>query len=402
LVEQKELDRGEFVRAVLERNPSIEASRQSFRAVLAEVTRESSLDDPRLSYSFAPLTIVSDDAPFGQTIALSQKLPWPGKRALAGEVAVAEAEAVREDYRSMRLRLSLIASLSFDQYYAVERSIERNEEHRVLLEDIRRVAEAQYETGRGSQQEPLQAAIELARVEQQDILLRSRRAIVVAQMNGLLHRAPEAPLPRPPKELDVPDLETVDAERLRAEAFRQRPELHAQTSRVKGLETARELAEREYYPDFEVMASYSSMWMNAEHQWMLGVALDLPLQFGARDAKVEAVDARIAQAEAELRSAHDEIAVEVESARQRFLEGQRVVALYRGRLLPLARAQIEVARAAYVTGAGGFQALIDAERSLRTVELDYQQALATLGERRAEVVRTLGRIPGIEPRGGTP
>jgi outer membrane protein TolC len=70
--------------------------------------------------------------------------------------------------------------------------------------------------------------------------------------------------------------------------------------------------------------------------------------------------------------------------------------------LPAARAQIDVARSGYVTGQSGFQALIDAERSLRTVELNYQQALATLGERRAELVRTVGRIPGQSPERRAP
>jgi outer membrane protein TolC len=396
------LDRAAFVRAVLERNPNLESARQAWRAALAEHSQESALDDPMLEYSFAPLSIASSDVRFGQVITISQKLPWPGKRALAGEVALAEAEAARDDYQATRLHLALMASLLFDQYYAVDRSLELNEEHRVLVEDIMRAAEAQYETGRGSQQEPLQAEIELAHVMHQRIVLGSRRGIIVAQMNGLLHRRPESPLPPPPEELALPDVNLGSSAELQDEALSQRPELHARRSELRGGEAARDLADRASYPDFGIMASYNSMWAMPEHQWMLGVSLNIPIQLGKRRGAVEEAEARIAQVRAQILGASDEIRVEVEKARQRLIEAEHVVRLYRERLLPAARAQIDVARSGYVTGRSGFQALIDAERSLRTVELNYQEALATLGERRAELVRTVGRIPGQSPERRTP
>jgi outer membrane protein TolC len=150
------------------------------------------------------------------------------------------------------------------------------------------------------------------------------------------------------------------------------------------------------------MASYNSMWAMPEHQWMVGVSLNLPIQLGRREGAVEASEARIAQVQAELSGMTDEIRVEVEQARQRLIEAGHVVHLYRERLLPAARAQIEAARAGYVTGSSTFQGLIDAERSLRNVELDYQEALAALGERRAQLVRTLGRIPGLPETGERP
>jgi len=396
------LDRAAFVQAVLDRNPSLEASRQAWRAALAEHAQESAIDDPMLEYSFAPLSIASSDVGYGQVITLSQKLPWPGKKALAGEVALAEAEAAQENFAATRLHLALMASLLFDQYYAVERSLELNEQHYALVQDIKAAAQAQYETGRASQQEPLQAEVELAHVEHQRIVLTSRRAIVVAQMNGLLHQAPETPLPPSPVALDIPDWPERASADLQEEALGNRPELRAQQAHIRSGEAARDLAERESYPDFGVMTSYNSMWAMPEHQWMVGFSLNIPLQLGRRRGAVEEAEARIAQAKANLLSVRDEVRVDVEKARQRLIEAGHVVHLYRARLLPAARAQIDAARSGYVTGQTGFQALIDSERSLRNVELNYQEALATLGERRAELVRTVGRIPGLTQEGVDP
>lgn len=390
---QGRLTRAALVRAVLENNPNIEAARQGWRAALAQYSQRGALPDPMLEYSFAPLSIASNDVSYGHSITLSQRFPWPGKLSLAQEVALAEAEAAQDDYQSTRLELALMASLLFDQYYAVARSLELNAQHRQLVDEIKRAAEAQYETGRGSQQDPIQAEMELGYVERQKIELNARRASIIAQLNGLMHRPPQAPLPPPPEELDLPALEVSGSAELQKEALANRPELSARRAELRAREKGRELAERDYYPDFGVMASYSSMWAMPEHQWMLGVSVDLPLQRANRKGAVEESEARIQQVQALLRGQRSEIRAEVEQARQEVLEAGQVLVLYRERLLPAARAQIEAARASYVTGNGSFQSLIDAERSLRNVELEYQQALAALGQKRARLVRTLGQLP---------
>ncbi len=395
------LDRATFVQAVLERNPSLEASRQAWRAAKAEEAQQSALDDPMIDYSFAPLSIGSNEVSYGQVISLSQKLPWPGKRALAAEGASAGAEAAEEDVEATRLHLALLASLLFDRYYAAERSIELNEQHRALVVDIKAAAQAQYVAGRASQQEPLQAEVELAHVDHEHIMLSSQRAVIVAQMNGLLHQPPQTRLPPAPASLEIPNLSPRTSAELQEEALSTRPELRAQQATIRGRQAARDFAGRESYPDFGVMASYNSMWAMSEHQWMIGFSLNLPLQLGRRRGAVEEADAGIARAEAELLEISDEIRVEVERARQRLIEAEHVVHLYRERLLPATRAQIDAARSGYVTGQTAFQALIDSERSLRDVELSYQEALATLGARRAELLSALGRIPGLTPDGGT-
>ena len=72
--------------------------------------------------------------------------------------------------------------------------------------------------------------------------------------------------------------------------------------------------------------------------------------------------------------------------------------LYASRLLPPARDQVEAARSGFETGRNSFLALIEAERNLRTIHLGYEQALADVSRRTAELERALGRIPGL--RGG--
>jgi outer membrane protein TolC len=96
----------------------------------------------------------------GQIIQLSQRLPFPGKRPLQGLIALAEADALQEDYEAVRLNLALIVSQLYDDYYVVERALEINTQHQALLHDLQRAVEAQYIVGRATQQDVIQAEAE--------------------------------------------------------------------------------------------------------------------------------------------------------------------------------------------------------------------------------------------------
>jgi len=152
------LDRAEYVRAVLQSNPSIESARQSWRAALAHVRQAGSFDDPTVDLGIAPLSIGSH-APVGYEVAVSQHLPWFGKRSLDAAATAGEAEAAKSDYETTKRELALVAVTLYDQYFVAERAIEINQRHVELMRVMRASATAQLETGRGSLQDPLQAEV---------------------------------------------------------------------------------------------------------------------------------------------------------------------------------------------------------------------------------------------------
>ncbi len=393
-----ELDRAELVEAVLARNPDVEAARQAWRAALAEYPQATSIEDPMLSYGVAPLSL-SGDVPFGQRVELSQKLPWPGKRRLAGEVALAEAEAAKGELEAVRLELALMASNMYDDLYVAARAIEINQQHEELLKQFKKAAEAQYVAGKASQQDPLQAEVELAHLEHDRILLEAERDVIVAQLNGLLRREPGAPLPPPPAEETAAAGPPADNGALAEQALVARPELRAQSARLRGARAEVEAARRESWPDLELMGSYDSMLDMPEHRWMVGIGINIPLQRGRRRAAADQAEAMSARARSQDRKLRDQIRVEVERAALRAREGAHVVRVVEERLLPAARDQVAAARAGFVAGKNEFVALIAAENNLRQVELELHHARADLSRRRAALDRALGRIPGLADGG---
>jgi outer membrane protein TolC len=393
------LERRAFVLAVLRSNPTIESARQGYRAALARVRQAGVFEDPMVDLGVAPLSIASSKAPFGYEVEVSQKLPWFGKRALESSIASAEAEAVKSDYEAMRRDLAFTAVTLYDQYFVATRSLEVNAQHLELMRAMKAGATAQFESGRGSAQDPLQAEAELAHMEHDAVKLESQREITIAQMNELLHRSPELPLPPPPAELARPDkAQASETTRLDNEAFSRRSEIQAARQHARAEQARADRAGRDAFPDFTVSASYNSMWDMPEHRFMVGLGFNLPIFSSRRQGMQDEALANRAQFESEAARLTDAARSEAFVAMKQLDESRHVLELFETRLLPVARDQIEAARAGFTTSRNPFMAVVEAEKNLRAVELDYQMARAEYDGRSAAFERALGRIPGLDSK----
>ncbi len=405
------LYRDRLVAAVLDRSPTIEAARQGWREAVNRVPAATSLEDPMASWSTAPLSIGGER--FGQTFEIGQRLPFFGKRGLAGRAAMAEAEAARGDYESARRAVALMAVMLYDRAFVIERAREINRAHARLLADLKESATARYVTGDAAQQDPLRAEVELAHIERELLVLDSEREIVRASLNGLLHRAPDAPLPPPPAALpragsrferngDAAREAPAAGAGFIAEALAENPEIASARAMERSREARLRLARSDRRPDFGVMTSWSSMWPMDDHRWMVGLSLNIPLQTGRRSAAIAEADAALNRARRETEERADRVAVDVHRNLRRVREAEQVLDLHENRLLPAAADQVEAARAGFVTGRNSFTTLIDAVRGLRTLELDLWKAESDLFTRQAELDYSLGRIPGLGGNGDQP
>jgi len=383
------LERSTLLEAVLERNPSVEAARQAWKAASEGISQASSLDDPMASYSFAPLSFASSDARFGEIVRLSQSIPYPGTLRLRKAAAMAEAAAAEHRIEEIRLHLATAASFLFDDYWLLGRALAITRKHIDLLESFQSVATSRYATGTAPQQAPIQAEVEAAHLLHREVVLRAERRKLVARLNALLHRTTRAPLPPAASGLDV-DLVGLGAVEVSASS---RPDVAAQLAEIDALRTRVSLTDLRKKPDFEVMTSYNSMWGTSEHRWLVGIGLRLPVWRKRLNASVAEAQARLSAAESELAALTDAVAAEVEAALASVDEATHVVRLYRSRVLPATRDQVAAARAAFETGEGSMLGLIDAQRSLLAAELAYEKAMAGVSSARAELDRALGRMP---------
>ncbi len=396
----EELDRDALVAAVLRRNPSIDGARQAWKAAVARPPQVSALEDPMLTYGFAPGSIGSRQVDYGETVELIQRLPWPGKLRLKSEAAAGEADARFQDLEQAKLEIALKASTLFDDYYLVSRAVELNKEHVRLLEELKQAAAAQYAAGTLSPLDPIQAEVELAHLAHQDVVLAAERRVTIARINALLHRPPAAVLPPAPKQLlavdhagDIVRAAGADLASLEELAILRRPEIAAADAEIRARAAEASLARLEGFPDFGVMGQYNSMWADEEHRWMAGFEMSLPIwRQRIRAAQTEA-EALLLAARRQREGIEDEVRSEFRQSYERILEAHHILELVEDRMLPAASDQLRVSRAGLESGRSSFTSLIEAERNLRNVQLSYEESRATLGKRIAELARQVGCLP---------
>jgi outer membrane protein TolC len=175
----------------------------------------------------------------------------------------------------------------------------------------------------------------------------------------------------------------------------QRPDIVSARARVRVASARVTANERSFYPDLTLHASYNSMWQMPEHRFMAGVALNVPLQRTQRYGAVDEASAMSASWQSEAQSMTDAARTEASVALRQLQQARNALQLYEQRLVPLARRRIEAARAGFSASQGNFMAVLEAERGLRTAELELELARAELGKRSAALERALGHTVGI-------
>ncbi len=387
-----ELDVESLVAEVLAVNPDIRAAAAAWRAAAQRYPQEVSLDDPMFGVMLGPGSWGSDQVDDAYVLEASQKMPWPGKRQLRGDIARAEANAAYHDVGEQRLRIAEATRLAYYQYYLAHRQLAVLAESTGLLQDFREIAKSRYEAATVEQQDVLLADVELADLQRRLLELTRQERVARARLNTLLLVAPDGPLPPPPMTLPTAD-SLLSAEDLRGLAIAQRPELAAQSARIRAERYAVALAGKEFYPDLEFVSRYDAFWQEEPLRPMVGMNLNVPLYKQKRWAAVAEARARIAKEQADFDAKTVEIAFEVEQTYRRVEESQDTLKVYEASILPTARHSIDAARASYLAGRLDFLRLVESQRQLLSLQDRYYEAMANYQQRLAELERTVGASP---------
>ena len=383
-----------LVAEVLARNPDVQSAAAAWRAAALRNPQQIALDDPMFGTMLGPGAWGNPNVNGAYMVEASQKIPWPGKRSLRGDVAQAEAKAAYFDVGEQRLRIAELARTAFYDDYLAHRQLAVLEKSAKLLASFRDIATTKYESAKVEQQDVLLADVELAQLERRRLELDRQARVAEARLNTLLLLPADAPLAHPPAELPLAD-DPASADELRTQALSSRPELAAQQARIRAQRYSIALACKDYYPDVEVVGRYDAFWQESPLRPMVGMNLNVPLYKAKRRAAVGEARARLAIEQANLDSQINEIAFAAEQARQEVIESRQSLAVYQDQLLPTAEKSIESARASYMAGKLDFLRLIESQRQLLALQDEYYTAVAEYHQRLAALDRVIGSPPPL-------
>jgi outer membrane protein TolC len=391
----------EFVTEAQARNPSLQAMNAAAQAAAEKYPQAIALEDPMFNANLAPASLGSSTVEGAYTLELSQKFPWFGKRAARGRSARGDAGSAFADAQEARLRLIEIAEQAFFDYYLVARQIDLNRWNTDVMSQFRETAQAKYRNNQATQQDVLQADVELAQLERRQLELERMNTVAVARINTLLRQPPDTSLPPPPLQLSSAG-SLPNSNELQQIAAEQRPELSSLAGQIAARQADLTLAQKQYFPDTEVYGHYDTYWQPASTMGDLraevGVRMNLPIYCGRLSAAVREAQDRVNEKRLEYDQKVLDIQYEVQQAYAELRESELALKLFTDKLVPIAEQNVAAARSNYDVSKGSFLDLAVAQRQSIDVREKQQEALAEYHQRIAALERAIGgALPSLQP-----
>lgn len=370
-------------------NPEVQVVRQRAAALRAVPAQVSAYDDPTLSWEAwnVPESLRVDRAD-NNIFRLSQKVPFPGKRTLAGTVAERDADAAQEDVHVTELDLAAAVTRAYYDLWLTYQKRDILTRDKLLTERVARTTEQKYGVGSATQADALRAQVELTHMAIQANTAALAIDTAAAELNALLSRRPDEPLGVP----EDPPVLPIDAsvETLTDLALQRRPELAAQRAAIAREQSGVDLAQLNWRPDFEVSVG---RFVNFGHNDGFGAMASVTVPFvnGSKyDAGTAEARAKLAAAETELRRWQDRVRREVAQAYTRVRTAALEHALARGTHIPQAEQALRVTESAYQSGSADFLSLLESVRNIEAIHLQHVAAAADLGKATADLERAVG------------
>ncbi|CAI8860624.1 MULTISPECIES: TolC family protein [Methylococcus] len=377
----------QLIQEARDHNPEIHAMRQRWESARAVVPQVQTLPDPKIAVGY------TDIAPMkGPMYGISQEIPFPGKLALKGEIASREAERTEQDY--LATQLTVIARLKelFYELCFIHKSNQVITKNKSLLEGFAKTAEGRYSVGQAAQQDILRAQTEISRLLARLAILEQRRQSLHAEINRILNRLPSDPLGAP-QEIRITPMRHALTE-LNTLLEQGSPLLRGQQ---KGLERGNQavaLANRQYYPDFELDArGQHDTAMHAEgYQVMLRVQVPLYFATKQRQGVREAVASREAVFQ-DLQALRQDLLARIKDNVAQAERAEQLVRLLRDGIIPQSRLTLASAQASYAVGKVDFLTLLNSLLTLQENELEFHGEITEHEKALARLEAIIGETP---------
>jgi len=398
----------------VQNNPALAAIDRQAKAMAAIPSQVGSLPDPKVSFKALNLPVDSFSATQENMTQLqwgvSQALPFPGKLGLKAEAAEQMAAAALENRQEFRLILLRNTRIHWWNLAYLDKALEIIRRNQSLLRNLVKIAETKYKTGKGLQQDVLLAQLELSKLLERELSLLSVRAEEAARLNALLNRPANTIITLP--EQNAHDLEELtykhrndlesmhtQVQSLKAWARENRPMLLAMDNRVKAADSRLQLAEKDYYPDFNLAAAYGfrSGINPANRQTRADFAslmftMSVPLYTGSKQDK--AVDQRTAEkamAQFSWQDAANQVDADIDAAASDFKLARKQIVLFEQGILPQARQTTASMMAGYQVNKVDFLNLVRAQLSEFNTDIQYWQQVSKAHQAEARLAAAAGK-----------
>ena len=349
-----------LIREALAEHPDLRRADAAVRMDEERVPQAGVLPDPSISLGlqndgFQKLQIGRMETSF-YSVAFTQPLPWPGKRALRKEVAALAVDF--SDATRVRVQLGLEADVrrGYAALLLIREQRHLQGQQALFLEQAEQLARTRYEVGQGSQGDLLRAQLERTRLQQAVWSLEAEERSAVAGLNRLRQHEPADPIPTTAVLADLPEPATLAPEAVEARS----PELASARATVKQTEKQLELAKLDRRPDFALTAGIMPRGA-FDPMWQVGISISLPIYGRTKQQRAVAEHEHHRQGQgSEVESVRTLLRQRTEERTLQITALRRIRDLYREGLLVQSEASFRASLAQYEAGRAPFLGALEA------------------------------------------
>ena len=388
-----------YIEEAFKNNPSLSAMQERIRMKENAAIRAGALDDPKAWIGLTNIPVRSwsfrEEDMTGKEIGLSQMLPYPGKLKARTDIAAREKEQTEYDLQEMRNMLRAEIKMAYAELSHARRQIEVTRRSRQILKEIVAISQEMYAVGKVTQADVHRGQVEFEKMREMLLNLENREKVLSFRLNTLAALPPDQAVPEIEHQYEFAlPFRAVD---LVSEYKEARPSRKSLQSRILRAEASIAMARLEFYPDFEVSASYmqrDEMPDGTRRSDMFSsmLSVNLPIwRKGKLDPAVREMTAEREMARRELEYLDLEAANAIRKSLASIENSGKVAALFRTTLVPHAETAFEVNLESYRVGKIDFPMLLDSIMAVLSFRKGYHEMLGDLYMEKARLEAAVGK-----------
>lgn len=368
-------------------NPSITASKESWKVFIENYRIGKSYPDPQLMTVYFPSPIETRLGPQDWNLTLSQAIPFPGKLTQKGKV-------LESDTKISKLKLdktikNIVTSISGSYYELVyiQKAVDIAKANFNLNQELVKISENAYTKDKALFYDISKAQAQTAQIQYDILLLEELEQAEKARINTILNRTPDASLGKA-QELIFRDTVYSLNEIYELSMTNQEDILIADEKILKSEEVIK-LSRYESLPSFKLGLFYAAIGdpdvatpPKDAGDDAIGVqlGLSLPIWFGKNKSQISKALASQKKVKADKDVITNKTKERISRLWFKLQNSKRLITLYENNLVPQSMRSVQTAETWYREGEGSFSDFLEVQATAYNFQLSLARAKADYGK----------------------
>lgn len=389
----------DYVQTALANNPRIQSAFHQWRSETKRIAAARGLPDPQISFGYFLKNIETAVGPQEWKAGVMQKIPWPGKLLVQGDMQSLKADIAFQQLQQMVSDLIYQVQAVYLDGYFLEQSIAITQENLTLVRQWEQIVLTKYISASAGHPDLIKTQIEAIKLQDDLATLKSKRRPIREALRALLNSDTLSAIVFPDF-LPDPQIPWTKAQ-VRETVLNHNPGLRGKASAHRMAGKAVTRAKLNWLPDFSVGADYISTGNrvmggnpvpgSGKDPLVVMGSISVPLWGIKQAGQVRAAREAELQAESAVRDTRNRLKARFESAWFEYEDAGRKFRLYHNRLLAKSLESLNATQKAYIGAELDFLSLVDAQRRHLDFTLAAEKAKVDYYKSAAELQKLAGR-----------